>query len=78
MNKRKSAHQTVDPRMSMLPSSGEWHLHMTERGSWVPEGTYDSVTAAARRIIEIERYDHKGIFFDIFIETHPCVTEADE
>jgi hypothetical protein len=36
-----------------------WQSHMTnEAKEWVEAGRFDSVTAAARRIIEIEGYGY--------------------
>jgi hypothetical protein len=49
-----------------------WHLKMAERGgAAVTVGTFESVTAAAEKIIELEGYPVSGIFFEIYIETGP-------
>jgi hypothetical protein len=47
-----------------------WQLKTAERGEpWTHVGTYDTVTAAARRIIELEGYPVSAIFFELLIET---------
>jgi hypothetical protein len=49
-----------------------WHLKMAERGgAWVTVGSFESVTAAAEKIIELEGYSVSGVFFEILIETGP-------
>jgi hypothetical protein len=49
-----------------------WHLKMAERGgAAVTVGTFESVTAAAEKIIKLEGYPVSGIFFEILIETGP-------
>jgi hypothetical protein len=47
-----------------------WHLNMCERGGeWVTVGTFESVAAAARKILELEASSAYGVFFQIYIET---------
>jgi hypothetical protein len=47
-----------------------WHLKMAERGGEpVTVGRFETVTAAAEKIIELENYSVTGVFFDILIET---------
>jgi hypothetical protein len=48
-----------------------WELNMARRGqSWRRIGEFESVTAAASRIVEIEeRQPGSGVFFRIYIET---------
>jgi len=43
-----------------------WHLKMTnDRDDWVTVGSFENVTAAARRIIELEGYPVSAIFFEL-------------
>jgi hypothetical protein len=43
---------------------------MADRGKpWEMVGSFDSITAAARKIIELEAYPITGIFLEILIET---------
>jgi hypothetical protein len=43
---------------------------MADRGeAWVTVGSFETVTDAARKIIELESYPVSGIFFEILIET---------
>ncbi len=45
-------------------------LHMTnDRNEWVHDGDFETVTAAARRIREIEAYPVTGLFFEIQVDT---------
>ncbi|MGA8028928.1 MAG: hypothetical protein WB992_17445 [Bryobacteraceae bacterium] len=45
---------------------------MAERGgAAVTVGTFQSVAAAAEKIIELEGYTSYGMFFEIFVETGP-------
>lgn len=47
-----------------------WHLKMAERGKeWVTVGSFETVAAAARKIIELEGSSAYGVFFQIYIET---------
>jgi len=47
-----------------------WHLKMCERGGdWVTVGSFESVAAAARKILELEASPAYGVFFQIYIET---------
>lgn len=47
-----------------------WQLKMAERGKeWVTVSSFETLTDAARKIIELEGYPVTGIFFDILIET---------
>jgi hypothetical protein len=46
-----------------------WQLKMTNAArEWVDAGSYETVTAAARRIREIEGRETGGIFLSMFIE----------
>jgi hypothetical protein len=38
-------------------------------GPWLTVDSFDTVTAAARKIIELEAYPVSGVFFEILIET---------
>jgi hypothetical protein len=43
---------------------------MTDKsGVWVTVDSFDSVAAAARKIIDLEGYPVSGLFFEILIET---------
>ena len=43
---------------------------MTNAASeWTDAGNFESITAATRRIREIEGYPVTGIFFDIYVDT---------
>ena len=47
-----------------------WQLHMTNAAKeWVEAGNFESVTAAARRIIEIEGYPVLGIHLEMHVST---------
>ena len=47
-----------------------WQLWMTNAAkNWVEAGSFDSVTAAARRIREIEDYPVSGLFLTMHIDT---------
>jgi 3-methyladenine DNA glycosylase/8-oxoguanine DNA glycosylase len=47
-----------------------WQLHMTNAAKkWVEAGSFDSVTAATRRIIEIEGYPITGIHLEMHVDT---------
>jgi hypothetical protein len=53
-----------------------WHLAMAESGgSWVTVGSFENVTAAARKIIEIENYPVTGVVFEILIGTEAYENE---
>ena len=46
-----------------------WQLKMTNTAKeWVEVGTFETVTAAARRIREIEGRPSGGIFLEIYVE----------
>ena len=46
-----------------------WQLKMTNAAKeWVEVGTFDTVTAAARRIREIEGRPSGGIFLEMYVE----------
>jgi hypothetical protein len=46
-----------------------WQLQMTNAAKeWTETGTLDSVTAAARRIREIEGYPHTGVFLEMHFD----------
>jgi hypothetical protein len=50
------------------PGGRMWQLSMTNAAKeWIPVGTFDSVTAAARRIREIEDRPSCGIFLEMFV-----------
>lgn len=47
-----------------------WQLKTADRGEpWTQLGTFESVTAAARRIVELEGYPVSALFFELLIET---------
>jgi hypothetical protein len=47
-----------------------WHLHIAKKGQlWEPVGSFDTVQAAASKIIELQAYPVTGVFFEILIET---------
>lgn len=47
-----------------------WQLKTADRGEpWTHLGTFESVTAATRRIIELEGYAVSAVFFELLIET---------
>jgi hypothetical protein len=46
-----------------------WQLMMTNAAhEWVEAGSFETVTAAARRIREIENYPVTGVFLEIYID----------
>ena len=46
-----------------------WRLKMTNAAKeWIEVGTFDTVTAAARRIREIEGRSDGGIFLEMHVE----------
>jgi hypothetical protein len=56
-----------------------WQLNIAERGGeWVTVGGFETVTAAAQKIIELEDYPVSGIFFDMLIETGSGATSEQE
>jgi hypothetical protein len=47
-----------------------WQLSKTNAAKeWTNIGTFDSVTAAARRIREIEGYPNTGVFLELHVDT---------
>jgi hypothetical protein len=47
-----------------------WQLKTADRGEpWTEVGSFDSVAAAARKIIELEEYPVSAVFFELLIET---------
>jgi hypothetical protein len=47
-----------------------WQLKMTNPAKeWVDAGIFESVTAAARRIREIESYPAAGVFLEMHVDT---------
>jgi hypothetical protein len=51
-------------------SNPMWQLKTADRGEpWTHVDTFDSVTAAARRIVELEGYPVSAVFFELLIET---------
>ncbi len=61
-----------------------WQLAMAEKGKkWETAGSFDSVTAAARRFLELEGgYEYcghplSGVFFQIRIETDQILIETE-
>lgn len=55
-----------------------WQLHMTNaQNEWTHEGDFETMTAAAKRIREIEGYPVTGIFLEIQVDTaHGTDAEA--
>jgi hypothetical protein len=48
-----------------------WQLHMAERGAeWAKIDDFETLSAAALRILELEGYSAGGVFFDVYVETH--------
>jgi hypothetical protein len=46
-----------------------WQLKTADRGEpWADLGEFDSVTAATRRIIELEDYPVTAVFFEMLVE----------
>lgn len=46
-----------------------WQLKMTNAAKeWIDVGTFDTVTAAAHRIRELEERPCHGLFLELFIE----------
>ena len=49
-----------------------WHLKMAERGgASITVGSFETVTAATKKLMELEGYTNYGMFFEIYIETGP-------
>ena len=47
-----------------------WHLNMAEKGQpWTMVGAFETIAAAARKIVELEAYRSYGVFFEVYIET---------
>jgi hypothetical protein len=47
-----------------------WQLKRTNAAKeWVDVGTFDTVTAAAGRIRELEEYPTTGVFFEFHVDT---------
>ena len=47
-----------------------WQLRTADRGEpWTDLGEFDSVTAATRKIIELEEYPVTAVFFQMLVET---------
>jgi hypothetical protein len=47
-----------------------WQLMMTNAAKeWVDAGDFETVTAAAGRIRELEGYPVTGIFFQVYVDT---------
>jgi hypothetical protein len=54
-----------------------WQLKTADRGEpWTDLGQFDSVTAAARKIIDLEEYPVTAVFFELLIETKAGNEEA--
>jgi len=47
-------------------------------GASVTVGSFETVTAATRRLVELEGYTSYGVFFEIYIETGPGSHSKDE
>jgi hypothetical protein len=47
-----------------------WQLMMTNAANeWVDAGDFETVTAAAGRIRELEEYPVTGVFFKVYVDT---------
>jgi hypothetical protein len=47
-----------------------WQLSMINAANeWTSVGSFDTVTAAARRIREIEGYSSTGVFLELHVDT---------
>ena len=54
-----------------------WQLKTADRGEpWTDLGQFESVTAATRKIIELEEYSVTAVFFELLIETKADNEEA--
>jgi hypothetical protein len=56
--------------MTPQPGGSMWRLMMTNPAKeWVEAGTFETVTAAAGRIRELEDYPVTGVFLQMHIDT---------
>lgn len=47
-----------------------WRLSMAERGkAWTTIGEFETVTAVAQKLIELEGYPVSGVFFELLVDT---------
>ena len=47
-----------------------WHLSMTNAAKeWIEVGRFDTVTAAAQRIRQLEGYPNNGVFLEMHVDT---------
>ena len=55
-----------------------WHLAMTTPGKeWTQVGVFEIVTAAARRIRELEDYPTTGVFLEFHVDTSHLGTDEE-
>jgi len=54
-----------------------WQLKTADRGEpWTDLGQFERVTAATRKVIELEGYAVTAVFFQLLIETNATNDEA--
>ncbi len=54
-----------------------WQLSMTNAGKeWIEVGRFETVTAAARRIRQLEEYPNSGVFLEMHVDT-TCGTDEE-
>jgi hypothetical protein len=47
-----------------------WRLKMTNAAKeWIDAGGFETVTAAAQRIRELEKYPVTGVFLEMYVDT---------
>jgi hypothetical protein len=55
-----------------------WQLKMTNAAKeWIEVGAFETVTAAARRITELEDNPVNGIFLEFYVDTTPLGTDEE-
>lgn len=48
-----------------------WQLHMAPSGGeWKKIGDFETLSAVAARILELEGYSAGGVYFDAYVEEH--------
>ena len=55
-----------------------WQLRMTNAAKeWVEIDTFDTVTEAARRIVQLEGVPKAGLFLEFYVETNEYGTDEE-
>jgi hypothetical protein len=56
-----------------------WELRMKTPADkdWMPAGSFDTVTEAARRIVELEGVPKNGLFLEFYVETDKFGTDEE-